>query len=312
MHVPIRTASLSAALVLGLTLAACDGGALAPADGTLCTVGTLAPQDSVSGVVNASSCEVFDPDSYNRTFAQSWTLRVQANTAYIVRLRQGAGLDPLGHFNGNVEAFGRNAQGDPSLLTGWWGTFGDPNANGGQDMEMFLTPDQARTLSIRVSSYSKADSGAYSLVVEQCRVTTFDASAAAHDNIDLGRGCRAESVDYFTGSPMKVSFFSFPSAANVNDSVLVDRTAGTGSFFSYVAGPGLDLACWGGDCTSAGGNSFGTTAKYRISPDLPGRMTILAGVRADSAATVSIRVVTTPPAQPGATVPTAPLTQGGR
>ena len=312
MHVSVRAASFSAALVLAAALAGCDGGALAPADGTICTVGTIVPLDSVSGVVNASSCEVFDPDSYNRTFAQSWTLQVQANTAYIVRLRQGAGLDPLGHFNGNVEAFGRNAQGDPSLLTGWWRTFGDPNANGGRDMEMFLTPDQVRTLSIRVSSYSKADSGAYSLVVEPCRIIAFDASAAAHDQIDLGRGCRAESVDYLTGRPMRVSFFSFPSDANVTDSVLVDRTAGTGSFFSYVGGPGIDLDCWGGDCSSAGGSSFDTTAKYRVSPDLPGRMTILAGIRADSAATVSIRVVTTPPAQPGAPVPTAPLARGGR
>lgn len=312
MHVTSRTASLSAALCLTMALAGCDGGAMAPADGPACTVGTIAPQDSASGVVNASSCEVFDPDSYQLTFAQSWTLQVQANTAYIVRLRQGAGFDPQGHFNGNLEAYGRNGQGDPSLLTGWWRAFGDPNPNGGRDMEMFLTPDQTRTLSIRVSSYSKADTGAYSLVVEPCRITTFDASAAPHDNIDLGRGCRAESVDFANGAPMKVSFFSFPTAGNVTDSVVIDRTQGAGSFFSYVGGPGLDLDCWGGDCSSDGGNSFDTAAQYRIFPDLPGRLTILAGVRADSAATVSIRVVTTPPAQPGAPAPTTPLARGGR
>jgi len=195
---------------------------------------------------------------------------------------------------------------------GWWRAFGDPNPNGGRDMEMFLTPDQTRTLSIRVSSYSKADTGAYSLVVEPCRITTFDASATAHDNIDLGRGCRAESVDFANGAPMKVSFFSFPTDANVTDSVVIDRTQGTGAFYSYVAGPGLDLDCWGGDCSSNGGNSFDAAVKYRIIPDLPGRFTILAGVRADSAATVSIRVVTTPPAQPGAPAPTTPLARGGR
>ena len=298
MHVPIRAASLSAALVMTVVLAGCGGDGFGPADGPRCTVGTIAPGDSVSGAVTASSCEAFDPDSRQITYAQSWTMLAQRNTAYIVRLREGKGLDSLGHLYGSLEAFAVNHQGDPSLVTGWWRSYGAPNPNGGQDVEMFLTPDEDRTVSLRVFSYTKADTGAYSLVVERCPITLFDASAASHDGIDLRHGCHAESIDFANpGSPVKLSFFSFPTAADVADSVIIDRTGGLGSVWSYVGGPGIDVACWGGECTSAG-DAFGTSARYRVAPSLPGRMTVLAGVRGDSAATISLRIRTTPPPAP--------------
>ena len=293
-----RAAWLGATLLSTVVLTACGGNdVLAPPDGTACTIGSIAPGDSVNGVVSSASCQAFDVNNYVVTYAQSWTLSVKKNMGYVVRLRHqpdGAAFD---NWTGDLEVYGRNTHGDATFLTGWWGSFGSINGNGGQNEEMYLAGDVDRTVSIRVSTTTPADTGHYSLTVTACPVVVLG-DTLVHPGIDLSTGCEALALQ---SAPMRLKFITFVSDTNAPDTVAVHRTAGTGYFFGYVAGPSLDVGCWNSDCIS---NYHGMDTVFIAYPsfNFPGQMTILAAVNRDSAATISAQVNSIPPAQMPATV----------
>lgn len=296
MPLPLRAAWSSAALLsLGL-VAACSGNdVLAPPDGTACTVGSVAPGDSVNGVIRGTSCQVFDPDNYVVTFADAWTLNTHAGTAYLVRVHHRPDTAAVDHWNGAVYAFGRNSHGDASLVAGWYDTFGTANPNNGYDVEMMLTADVDRTLSIRVTSTSFADTGAYSLAVTACPMTPIG-DTLAHTGVTVGTDCEAQSFD---AQPVELKFFSMPSDSIIPDTVFATQTGGTGTLFTYLSGTGMDLDCWNSDCDSYYGG-FGANPTLSIAPSLPGRIHFVAGVRRDSTVTLSFTAHATPPAVPPA------------
>lgn len=301
MRSPFRAAWFSAAFLSTAVLAACSGSdTVGPPDGTACTVGSIAPGDSVNGNVRGSSCLAFNPSSYVISPAESWTLNAKKGTAYIIRLRHQPNTAANDTWAGSLQAFGRNAQGDATFVTGRWSTFGTPNGNGGNNQEMFIAADRDRTLSIRVVSSTKADTGAYSLAISSCPITQIS-DTLDHAGIDLSNGCPSLSYDAL---PTKVTFVSYLADSIVQDSAIVTRTAGTGSFQGYLTGIGMDVNCWNSDCVST--TSGWTTATTLVTtPALPGTMNLLAAVRADSAATVTVRIHSIPPTAPPAPAATA-------
>lgn len=301
MATTFRAAWSSAALLSLALVAACSGNdVLGPPDGTACTVGTIAPGDSVNGNVRTSSCQVFSEWTYALTSAESWTLSMKKGNVYILRLRHQQDASASDHWQGDLTAYGRNAQGDPNFVTGWWGSFGTSNANSGKNEEMFIPADRDRTLSIRVSSRTTADTGAYSLAVSTCPLTPVT-DTLDHAGIDLGTGCASLGFDSLA---TKLTFFTYPTDSVIRDTAFVTRTAGTGSFTAYMAGPGMDVNCWNSDCrTSSSGWTTGATVT--LAPHLPGATTLIAAVRADSAATVTLKVKATAPAAAPAPAPVA-------
>lgn len=287
-----RLAWLAVAALSTAALAACGGDdVLGPPDGAGCTAGSIAPGDSVTGAVTSSSCEAFDVSTYNLTYAESWTLHMAKNTAYVVRLRHEASADVADNWEGDLQVYARNAQGDVNFLTGWWDSFGSANGNGGENEELFLASPTDRTVSLRVSATSKADTGAYSLVVHSCPMVALSAPADTV-SIDLSAGCEALTIDAL---PTRLSFWTFRADSAVQDTTKIDRTAGTGSFSARVASPAFDLNNWTDDHTSANAG-FGTSATLTLTPTVPGPVAGWIAVRSDSAATVSLSIGATAPA----------------
>ncbi len=290
MATKLRAAWSCAALLTTAVLAACSGNdVLGPPDGTACTVGTIAPGDSVNGNVRGSSCQVFSEWTYAITSAQSWTLNAKKGTVYILRLRHQQDASANDHWKGDLTAYGRNPQGDATFVTGWWGSFGTNNGNGGKNEEMFIPADRDRTLSIRVVSTTLADTGAYSLVVSTCAMTPL-ADTTDHAGVDLSTGCPTFGVDAL---PTKTSFFTIRADSAVRDTVNVTRTAGTGYIRADFYGTDMDVNCWNSDCTGTS-SSWTTATTLTAVPSLPGMMTLMTSVHADSAATVTVNTRPTP------------------
>lgn len=295
----VRLAWLAAVALSATALASCGGDdVLGPPDGAACTAGSIAAGDSVTGAVTSKSCEVFDIETYNLTSAESWTLHMAKNTAYVVRLRhQALGAVP-DNWEGDLQVYGRNAQGDINFLTGWWDSFGTTNPNGGQNEELYLVSPTDRTVSLRVSATSKADTGAYSLVVRSCPLVALTAPADT-TTIDLSLGCESLAMDAL---PTRLSFWTFSADSSVQDTTKIDRTAGTGTFLSRVASPAFDVNNWTDDHTSDN-IGFATTATLTLTPNVPGPVAGWLAVRSDSAATVSLSIGATAPAAAPALAP---------
>ena len=295
----VRLAWLAVVALSTASLASCGGDdVLGPPDGAACTAGSIAPGDSVTGAVTSTSCEVFDISNYVLTSAESWTLHMAKNTAYVVRLRHQAATGVADNWQGDLQVYGRNAQGDINFLTGWWDSFGATNGNGGQNEELFLASPTDRTVSLRISAATKADTGAYSLVVRSCPMVALTAPADTV-SIDLTAGCEALTIDAL---PTRLSFWTFLADSSVQDTTKIDRTAGTGSFSARVASPAFDVNNWTDDYTSSN-SGFATTASLTLTPNVPGPVAGYLAVRSDSAATVSLSIGATAPATAPALAP---------
>lgn len=292
-----RQRASAVALGLALIIAACSGdNILAPPDGADCTVGTIAPGDSVHGVVSGASCQAFDYDDYVVTYVASWTLSMQKDRAYVVRMYHDSTAADGDRFNGYLQAYGRGAHGEPTMITSQWSSFGANNGNGGFNREMFLVGDRDREVSIRVGAAVPADTGAYSLVVESCPVTVLS-DTLAHGGIDLTLGCLSRSFDV---NPVRRTFMLFPSDSLTPTEVDMTRTAGTGLFSSTLAGPVPDVNCNGDNCwngdnssTSHGADSTATLVTHF---NLPGRVAASAVIDAEFAAFISVTAHFTAPA----------------
>lgn len=282
-----RAVALGAAFLL----AACNGdNILGPPDAPACTAGTIAAGDSVSGNVSTSSCQLWSDEYSVVTSAESWTFHAQKNTAYIVRLRHQEDAHGFDNWDGDLVLYGRNAEGDPQFETGWWSDFGAQNGNGGYNEEMMLATDRDQTWSIRVESYSTADTGAYTLSVEQCPLHTLS-PAASVTGVDLATGCYSLT---FQSAPTRIAFFSYAGDTLSTFNVTSTRTAGAAFQHGQITGPDNDVSNWtefsysqplSGDTTMSSGN---------YTPNATGRQTFWVGANADSAATVSVALTSAP------------------
>lgn len=308
MRLPFPAARLGAALLATAVLAACSGNdVLAPPDGTACTVGSVAPGDSVSGQIDAKSCSVWSDYNYDRTIAESWTLNAKAHTGYVVRVYHRADTAAFDNWKGDVWLYARNAQGDAQFSTGWWNSFGTNNGNGGENEELLFTSVTDQTVSIRVEASTPADSGAYTIVVESCAAPAITNQAVSAP-VAVDSACEMLSAN--GGSGGHVAFWTFPNDTLFGTQVTFTRTAGSGGFIPNVNGEGLDFGCYGDYCT--GTNSADTAGPITISPTLylQGTYTAWATVKADSSATLTVALAN--PALPAPRPPyTRPALAGG-
>ena len=293
MRPHFRAAWFGAALLSTAVLAACSGNdVLGPPDGTACTVGSIAPGDSVKGEVTGSSCQMWSDMNYENVWAQSWTLQAKKNTAYVVRLRHVQNAAAADNWRGDLYSYARNAQGDAVWATGWWSNFGSSNGNGGQNEEMFLTTDADRAISLRVQVSALADTGAYTLSVESCALHPIP-DGADLTGIDVTTGCHVLS---YAAPALRMSFFSFFADTLHTYHAIATATAGTGTLYGKVAGTDLDVGCYTEGCTWSTAVTGVTGFDLDLSSDIsvPGRQTLLVGVNADSTATVTVSTTSTP------------------
>lgn len=303
----LRWGAGAVVLSAALLAAACSGDTIfGPPDGAACTRGTIAPGDSVSGELTATSCQTFSDMNYENIWFESWTLEAQAHTAYVVRVNHVPNADSVDNWSGDLYAYQRNAKGDVEWATGWWGNFGTSNGNGGENEELYLATTTAHTISLRVQVSDTADVGAYTLTVESCP----DRALTAGDSltgVDLAAtGCL--SLGYGGPRPVRFGFFSFPADSLHTYQLTGTRTAGNGTLFAHLSGPDLDIGCYISDCTWSyyfeGDSSFtlNTASDMYDAIYYPGTETLMVGVDADSSATVTTGLtsaaITAPPFRP--------------
>ena len=292
MRSPLRAAWLGAALLASAVLVACSGNdVLGPPDGSACTVGSIAPGDSVKSAITASSCVMFSDMNNESSWAESWTLNAKRNTAYIVRLRHVQDASAFDNWDGDLFAYARNPQGDPIWATGWWNEFGSPNANGGANEELFLTSEADRAISLRVQIGALADTGAYTLSVESCPLHPFP-DGADLVGIDVATGCTSLS---YAAAPLRMTFLSFPADTFHTYHAIGSRTAGSGTLSAKVTGPDLDVGCYTALCTWSAAMTGVTSFDIDLTTAIlmPGRQTLMVGVNADSAATITVSTTST-------------------
>jgi hypothetical protein len=177
--------------------------------------------------------------AYNtwETYAESWTLRLKPNVAYVVRLRPADPEDD--DFMGELVAYARSASGDAMFATSAAFNFGED----ARSREMFLVSDRDRMLSVRVEVPDYYGSfGAYELEVEACPVAAFTDGDddQAISGIDVADGCRSLGFDERHES--RVRFVAFPVRPDRAYEVGAERTAGDAPLLMRLLGPDLDLA----------------------------------------------------------------------
>lgn len=300
----IRLLSRSATVIaLALLLAAaCSGDeVLGPPDAATCTEGTLATGRVETARIGAASCALWSDYLEEVTPAASWTLRTKPNTAYLVRLTPVADSNGLNTLAADLDLYARNAQGDAHFATGYFRSFGPLNGNGGRGLQLLVASRRAQTFSVRVQSYSVADSGHYTLEVIACPLVEV-AQGATSAEVTLGDAC-ALRTGPGTDS-VRVAFFSYPAAPGADVDLVATRTAGDATMRLHVQGPDLDTSCYGSECTSAstavGAGPFTLQPAYY----LDGHFTAI--LTQESAGTLSATLqVTSPPAAIAATTPAA-------
>ncbi|HTK56588.1 MAG TPA: hypothetical protein VL295_07180, partial [Gemmatimonadales bacterium] len=251
---------------------------------------TIAAGDSVRGNVSSSSCLLWSDYNYVETRAESWTLHAKKNTAYIVRLRHQADTNAFDNWAGDLVLYGRNAQGDPQFETGWWNDFGVANGNGGYNEEMMLATDRDQTWSIRVEAASTSDTGHYTLSVESCPLHPITPAAGA-TGINVATGCTSLT---FQSDTTRIAFFSYAGDTSSTFHVTSTRTAGAAYQYGEITGPDNDVSNWTdfSYSTSFAGDTVMNSPNY--TPNAIGRQTLWVGVNADSAATISVALTSTP------------------
>ena len=239
-----------AAVALGACalLAACgDDETLAPPDGVKCTAGAIAAGDTLQGEIAAEGCELWSDYLYGLRVAESWTLRTAKDKVYIVRVRPAVVNGSVNTLDGFTEVYGRNADGDPIILTYQENTYANPSG-GGPAMETIIPSRAAMTLSIRVSANDVGDVGGYEITVDECplRPVPVGTTSAA---VVLDASCTLRSLG--APSPAPVAFFSYEARDGVISTLTATRTAGTANFFVTARGPGTDFGCLTDFCNSA-------------------------------------------------------------
>lgn len=277
-----------------IAAAGCGGDdLLAPPDGSACTVGSIAPGDSVEGGIGASSCEVWSDQSSDRTVAASWTLNAKAHTAYVVRVYHRADTAAFDHWRGDVWLYARNAAGDAEWASGWYSSFGSANGNGGQNEELVFASAKAQTVSIRIESATPADTGLYTIVVESCAAPNL-ADGVTSAPVAVDSSCTM--LSHAAGS--HVAFWTFTGDTTNGNSVTFTRTAGTDLIGANVSGEGLDFSCYSSQCTAE--NVADSVGPVTIYPqlDLPGTFTAWVTTPLGGTATVTAELATGPFAAP--------------
>jgi len=300
-----RLAWFTAAALSTTILVACGEDLLAPPDGTACTVGTIAPGDSLTGNVSGSSCAVFSDYNYVETVAESWTLHAKAHTAYVVRVYHLEDTAAFDNWDGDVWLYGRNAAGDAAWAGGWWGSFGAVNANNGQHRELIFTSAKDQVVSIRVEASEIADTGHYAIQVESCPAMAL-ADGEETDSVSVELSCTTKTM-WGSGVDAHVAFWTFQADTLSAPELTFTRTSGEAFFKGWITGEGLDFGCWGSECTW---EEYGPGAGPWIrSPSiyLSGEQSAAVVVHADSVATAKVELVNNP-----VTAPRPPFTGPAR
>ncbi|HKS07671.1 MAG TPA: hypothetical protein VJR92_15320 [Gemmatimonadaceae bacterium] len=293
MIAPLYRSATLTALALAVFSASCgDDESLGAPDAKSCTRGSLSVDRTVEGKVDAESCVLWDDYNYDLYPAESWTFQTSANKAYIVRLVPIEDDEAVNNFNGEMEVYARNDEGDAYYATGYWDTYGVANGNGGVSQELVFTSRKSERVSIRVNAYSAADTGAYELTVISCPMPHI-AAGATSAAVEFNADCALESEGVTPPTP--VAFFNFD--ANIDDDIDVTatRTAGTSTMRFRVRGPDLDFGCYTASCTSI--SSATGVGPLTLSPnfDRSGNFTVAVYQATVGTLTATVGVVLNPP-----------------
>ena len=282
------------ALAFSLGAAACGGDdVLGTPDVAACTAGTLTAGKTDTSAVTAESCLMWHDYDYELYRAESWTLRTEANTAYIVRAK--ALIDGSGDttFYGDVSVFARNAAGDPVFATGYWSHYGTVSSDNGRSTETIFTSAKPTTVSIRVSSYAGYE-GPYAIELIACPMLKLTVGAPAVTQEFTADDCALLSTGGQLPNPTPVRFWSFDADADVSYTATFTRTAGTSNIFGRLRGPGLDFGCYTGACIASSTSTGAGPYSLIRTPTVAGNYTLAILQQTAGTLTASAQVVTTP------------------
>lgn len=266
-------------LVLLVGAAACAGEEiLGPIDPARCNRGVLDVTTVTNSVVNAADCTVFSDWQFEPALAETWTLRLQPHTGYVIRLLSVEMTPGVSPFRGEIVAYERDASGEAQLVT-TGRNFGPNNRH----EELVMTTDRARTLALRIETRSPADTGAYRIEVSTCPVRRILPDSVL-TGISTAAGCLSEGG--FAGPRSRLTFFDFE--VDDLDGLLLgyDQLAGSASISGVLAGPDLDL----NQSLSSSYRATSSAQEHVFDGTLPllGRYTAAIRVHADSTATIVV------------------------
>lgn len=226
----------------------CGGDELiGPPDSVACTRGDATIGAPMPGEIGLRSCLLFNDYLGVTSPAESWTLRTEPQTAYIVRMIPVANAQGVNALSGALHLYARTDDGDPYYATRAWGPYGAANANGGRASELVFTSRRAETVSLRVQAQQLADTGTYRLEITTCPLVevTRGAEAAA---AEFSEPCALLSTP--TPTAVRAAFFSFDAAPVSSVGVKVTRTGGDADLQMLVRGPDLDFRCVASGCSA--------------------------------------------------------------
>jgi hypothetical protein len=281
-----RARRLGVAGGVGLAvLAACtEKSILAPPDGARCTVGTIAPAlgklDTLASETSAGRCERFS-HAYRSMFpTESWTLRLEPASAYVIRLEPVEVTPGVFRFSGALAAYTRNAQGDPVIASLGLLAFEGQQVVG----ELLVASDSARELSLRVESLGLQGVGPYRLIVQRCPLTIVPLDSIVR-GVRSNDGCLSRHTH---SGARRLTFFATPIASPREVEFHAERASGTASLRARVAGPALDLMQTVERSLLLTTASAGSAQSLTAEIDTPGLYVHTIATHPDSAATIDV------------------------
>lgn len=280
-----RAAAGLLATLLAVTLACSSTEILGPPDAAACTVGTLRPKagipDTVSSRIDADDCRRYSSITLEDAFAESWTLTLEPMTAYVVRLLPSETTPGVVPLSGVLTAIARNAQGDAGIVT--IGRVDKDNDRG--DTELVIGSADSRTVSLRVEGRTPDAQGPYRMIVEQCPVRELPLDSTV-SGVGTTNSCLVRN---WSSSPRRLTFASVAVERQGEHLFTFQRTAGTATIRSVVAGPDLDLLGAREGSLRLRTSSASTADSLAPMITVPGRYTFVFETHPDSGATLQLR-----------------------
>ncbi len=276
----VLTCTLGGALALTL---ACSGDEiLGPIDTAACTRGALDVTTSTQSAVNGADCELWSEWQFEPVPAETWTLRLEPHTGYVIRLishEQTPGVFP---FRGELLAYERDANGERQLVAA-----SEAYGPGNRNEELVMTTDRARVIALRVEARQRSDTGVYRLEVSTCPVHHVPLDSTVR-GVSSNTGCLSEGT--FAGARSRLTFFDFDIRRLDDLFIAYERRAGsgtnTGTLRARLSGPDLDVAASFSGSFLAASPATANVFDFNASAQRIGRYTLSVRVHADSSATI--------------------------
>lgn len=221
-----------------LALAACGNDTIVqPTFGSGCVVGSLRPGQTLTGVLDASSCQVtYNWYSNNQTPYASYRVSLEKGKGYWFYMQQAPDAEGRNGVDALLTLFGKDANGASVPLA-----VSDDDAGGvsGYDSEFYFIASKSGSYQLVASAYDYEDVGGYRLTMAECPVLAVLDTVGTYEDLAFRSGDCVRHDLAGGGTPSRIALIGVPAAGS--DRVRVEVASVDLYPRIELGGPGFDV-----------------------------------------------------------------------